>query len=1535
MRTSFALAMAILLVLSFPTSASSLQSGVCIGWDSELITKSDASMTVAPGRLSFWGNGDVRLQISAPSDGLYKFIISAWGSPVRDLHGNEWPIMKLTVDDSDICAWEVRGQKALFISAAIELKAGDHEAKIAFTNDYRTEEEDRNLFVDGIAFGNVKEKADVPALMFQGKPVNAFGKLIEAKEIQQLAKRGVEPFYPAMRLIPDYSPRTISSCELSLTLKNGMFLRPEEFDNALSLDGEWKISGLTNSGEPFPKNVDHEKGYWRARFDDRNWDTIKVPLDWYVMYPENRIATQPYVSGWYRKTIALPWEHRGKRVIVEFDAIGYEATLYVNGKLAGSHHGDFTPWEIDITPWVDFGANNTLAIQVLTDFGPIFGDPKPAKHAYGSLWSIEDIKGGIWQSARLRFEEPVYLQRMLITPLLAQGAIEVDYWIENHSQEKKELSLFAVVSSAMKGDEGVEAANVELGKISVQRGSNQGRVSVKLENPHLWTPDNPYLYHLTLALADQQGVINASTQRFGFREFKAVGKDFYLNGERVYLFGENLPAVCFGGFGATEDQDTKKLAEIMVGFKRQGYNIIRNAHMPIIPLALELADEIGMMFYNEWAWCFIDALDPDEFELRNLEELTEWVYRDYNHPSVVMWSCGNEVTYSDDKLTYDQLNKQVALVRNLDRSGRPVSSFSGAAYGYGTEKLDTDVIDLHIYLGLSSSAWTNWEASLDSILELVTKIYGETKRLTKPFVVWECVGYSWGQARDPSFGPNDIDKYASYAKRATTWAEPAGIGFAGTIGLAAALDPDRGLRHGREHYGKRTMELIRYQHENVQGFAPWFHDHTTRAAPLWNQPLFVGLRGEGGVPLTNLFAGRSYQQVFFITNSQANSFKNLQVKLSIVGVSGEEKPLTSFAVPELWGWQKQERTCSIQIPKDLPAGSYQIRLIVFDAEKEVSRNYYDVFVQEQKILRAKIESQKRIAVLAPNTANGALIKKILTDVGIQFAEVADLAKLEKYEVLIIPPSDEPYQLFEEEQATLDLMGWVRKGGTLLQLEQNCSEQSQQSPIGQTLLLAENTFVDLAIPAHPVFRGLGQEHFDTWHNPNRGYCIVTGCQPFTANALAVRGPFLGSTDVSNAVAEGTHGRGRIFSSQLAATGMWGMDSAATTYLRNVLSYLLQEEEPYEGVRGWINACSGYSVAKEQVVPIDLKARANRGFGDIDGDGKGGRADQAHNGSLVMPPGTQVFAGVPFNIIDPAKNDGRSCIALGGCVRTDLPKSCENIAVQGHFTRLFFLHTAALTSGKKVGAYEIRYTDGSGAMVDVIDGVNVGDWRFPGDLPQAQIGFIAEDPLNRKVGLWVMEWENHWPEKEIAAIEFLSTGASVPVLVGISGEKANLRPLIIDDFEQEAKWAALSDGKGAIPTVELCERQSMPQCVFKGNASMRVAMPEKTAAGTPVVFGRFPLERLQAGEDFRYLTFWVKADNPGIVSVVLPKDDWSSSLSADVLFGVGEWQKVRLNLWDDMGLREQRWSLGKLRGELFFYNCNTNQPTVFYLDEIQFE
>ena len=270
---------------------------------------------------------------------------------------------------------------------------------------------------------------------------------------------------------------------------------------------------------------------------------------------------------------------------------------------------------------------------------------------------------------------------------------------------------------------------------------------------------------------------------------------------------------------------------------------------------------------------------------------------------------------------------------------------------------------------------------------------------------------------------------------------------------------------------------------------------------------------------------------------------------------------------------------------------------------------------------------------------------------------------------------------------------------------------------------------------------------------------------------------------------------------------------------------------------------------------------------------------------------------------------------------LPEKVEGIAVGQKLSRLFFLHSLAWSSGKKVGEYRIHYADQTTEIVDIVDGQNIGDWWFPGDLSQAYIAYIAENPVGRGVGLWLFAWENPKPDVAIVSIDFVSTGASVPALVAISGEKISENSLIIDDFELEKKWSCLRDTKTPtsepLPVVERVSGQADETKVRQGQYAMKVTLPPKTeTGGVPVIFTKFPLDLLQAGQDYDYLTFWLKAETGGAVRIVLPKDDWSARLGTNLTFRSGEWRKIRLNLREDMGLKTCSGS-DKLRGELFFF------------------
>lgn len=215
----------------------------------------------------------------------------------------------------------------------------------------------------------------------------------------------------------------ISAADWRLDLGCGKVLTSSDLGICLDLDGPWRCSGLNSSSAPFADDVQLGNGYECINFDDSGWDEITVPLDWFRRYPKARSKDTPFSVGWYRRSIDVP-ELAGRRAVLTFDVVGYEAELWVNGVRAGEHHGDFTPFVLDIARQLRPGRNQ-LALRVRSDLGPKYG-AGPARHVYGSQWGINNIKGGLWQSCRLRLEPALRVAALQVSPLFEEGRLRLD-----------------------------------------------------------------------------------------------------------------------------------------------------------------------------------------------------------------------------------------------------------------------------------------------------------------------------------------------------------------------------------------------------------------------------------------------------------------------------------------------------------------------------------------------------------------------------------------------------------------------------------------------------------------------------------------------------------------------------------------------------------------------------------------------------------------------------------------------------------------------------------------------------------------------------------------------------------------------------------------------------------------------------------------------------------------------------------------------------------------------------------------------------
>lgn len=1275
-----------------------------------------------------------------------------------------------------------------------------------------------------------------------------------------------------------------------------------------SLNGNWKFSGIETSARPIVSDPEQEKKYAAPVFDVSAWDEIPVPLNWYVKYPEKQNTVQPYARGYYRTGFDLTAADLAeRRVLLEFDVVGYDARVFLNGIEVGAHHGDFTPFKLDVTAAARVG-QNVLTVRVLSDNGPTFGVQAPAVRAYGSQWAIFNIKGGIWQDVRLSLEPVIRAERMVVTPDLAGQSVRVACRIVNSGKETPVVFEGAVIS-AMKGEE--VTAGQSSSAITLKPGVNELTVHVPLKAPRKWSVNDPYLYFFLLTVKQGDAVVSAAAERFGYREFKCESGKFYLNGKEIYLFGENISSVFYGGSGESPQELTRRLESYILNNRNVGYVILRNAHMPIVPEALAIADECGMMIYNEWAWCFTNTIDAAAFGRVNSRELEEFFFSTTNHPSVVMWSLGNEIVHRDLPLVVREMNRQVALIRSLDEQKRPICTFSGVGgwKSYGENKLDTDVLDSHCYTALSSP-WTKFMEEQREWREGNLRIYGKPM----PMIAWENVGFSWGYFTDDSYEPGTVEAYAVYASKPANWGSPNGTGFTGTAPLWKVLKKEfkewaQGL------YGRRIFELYRLD-PNFAGFAPWF-GWPLPMARHWTQPLLPSLHSDHFLFPRNLFTGGENEWNFTVAGVKAPGTLRCRIEM-VAEQDGKVNGIALFpALPS--------RKVTLKIPTDLAPGHYQMRLTLLDGETVAGRNFYDVFLADSEILTHEIAPARKVCVWDTGAGeNVARLESILKEHGMVFNRVEKLAEAPDGSLLIVPAAiAEQQPAFGTDPALEEFT--AKRGGTLLVLAQK--NVKTPLPGGEILVPIGNSFVDQIIPDHPVFAGLDYRCFDTWNNPEYGFVVSANYQPFTLNAVAAKGPMLGRQDVGMVLVEAVNGRGRIILSQFNATACRELDSAAATYLYNLLRYA-SGAEYWSGAKALVDASLGdFQVEKKRLFQVDLSEKANAGFrDDIDNDGKGGWTDQGDNDFRMMPTGIQEAAGITFNILDPEKNDGYGCLVVRGTNRPHFPTAIRGIKAGKKLSRLFFLHTAAWSGMGKAGAYRVHHGDGTFSELPLESGVNIGDWWNPGKLPQAKTGILRKNSRKHEVGTFVTEWENPKPHLPIVSIDFLSAsevrgnavdylpeGTPVPVLVAITGEKAENSIRVTGEHFKGVKGA--QETGGSIPAQVEVKRENADHL-------LKVAFEASSPREVPAVILFY--EKKNSGNDFHYITFMARSRKPGTIQLLLPQDDWKAMLRGDaVIAGDGQWRKYRLRLGDNLG-NEGGFRFDRQRGELVIYYRSKRMP-----------
>lgn len=418
----------------------------------------------------------------------------------------------------------------------------------------------------------------------------------------------------------------------------------------------WKFLLVTKEN----KNTD----FASPQLDDSKWRTLDLPHDFQFEQPWTEggggaRGFKPMCEGWYRKTFMTPKEWQGLSVKLDFGGIIYLGDVYINGiKVASTDYG-YVGLEANLTKHLKYGEENVVAVYASTG---------PKK---GSRWYTG---GGLFRDVRLQLDNPTHIARhgVYITNKVDELTkrsnsstsiqVEIDGW-----QKRKNVSIRAKVLDA----EGKVVATTKstMPKYTKQTCTEVKLPEITLTDAHLWDIDSPYLYSADIVVEADGMVVDSVREQFGIRKIE-FSKDFgfKLNGKKVFLKGISNHHD-MGALGAASFDDG--IERMMRRLKEFGFNHIRCSHNPYSESFTKIADRVGLLIVDE----LIDKWSDNDywggrrpFTSMWPQMITEWVKRDRNSPSVIMWSLGNELQIREGWAGYQGLNDWgVTMYRVMDQ----------------------------------------------------------------------------------------------------------------------------------------------------------------------------------------------------------------------------------------------------------------------------------------------------------------------------------------------------------------------------------------------------------------------------------------------------------------------------------------------------------------------------------------------------------------------------------------------------------------------------------------------------------------------------------------------------------------------------------------------------------------------------------------------------------------------------------------------------------------------------------------------------
>ncbi|MCL6524893.1 MAG: DUF4982 domain-containing protein [Thermoflavifilum sp.] len=436
---------------------------------------------------------------------------------------------------------------------------------------------------------------------------------------------------------------------LTSALFQSFSLSAQQLRTKENFDADWRFF----LGDPV--------GAERPQFDDHSWRLLNVPHDWSIegkFSRDNPAGTGggalPGGVGWYRKTFTVSEADRGKLFFIDFDGVYMDSRVWINGHFLGERPYGYSSFEYEITPYLHIGGKNVIAVRV------------DNSHQPNSRWYSGS---GIYRHVWLVRTQRCYVDHWgtyVTTPQITRDVATVRVQTTIRNRLESSAHHFQL-ETRIEDDAGKTIASQRT-SFTPQTDSIILTQQLMVPRPHLWSTDDPYLYRVVSRVWVDNKPVDEYITPLGIRHFHFDPQTgFSLNGKPMKIWGvcDHHDLGCLGA--AINERALERQLDML---KQMGVNGLRTSHNPPAPELLDLCDRMGILVMDEAFDCWKRGKNPydyhiywDQWHRRDLEDM---VLRDRNHPSVIIWSIGNEIPDQWDSAGATIARELASIVRSLD-----------------------------------------------------------------------------------------------------------------------------------------------------------------------------------------------------------------------------------------------------------------------------------------------------------------------------------------------------------------------------------------------------------------------------------------------------------------------------------------------------------------------------------------------------------------------------------------------------------------------------------------------------------------------------------------------------------------------------------------------------------------------------------------------------------------------------------------------------------------------------------------------------